>query len=73
MLEEADTKEVTEEAVTLPPVASWLSRAGAFALDVLLGLGVIAAIAAVAAGFFSVMAARTASSAIRAACVASNR
>jgi Mce-associated membrane protein len=48
VIEEAVTQEVTEEAVTLPPVASWPSRAGAFALDVLLGLGVIATIAAVA-------------------------
>jgi len=48
VLEKADAEEVTESAVTPPSVASWLSRAGAFALDVLLGLGVVATIAVVA-------------------------
>jgi Mce-associated membrane protein len=35
----------TDASVTERPAASWLSRAGAFALDVLLGLAVIAAMA----------------------------
>ena len=44
MLEEAQTESVTEEVET-NSVASWLSRAGAFAVDVLFGLAVVAAIA----------------------------
>ena len=48
MLQKADAQEVTETRVTGPSVASWLSRAGAFSLDVLLGLAALATIAMVA-------------------------
>ena len=47
-LEKADADEVTDEDVTRPAVASWLARAGAFAVDVWVGLGVVATLAAVA-------------------------
>jgi Mce-associated membrane protein len=46
--DKADAAEVTEEVATKPPVASWLSRAGAWAVDIMLGLGVVATIALVA-------------------------
>lgn len=40
--------EAVEQAATGPPVASWLSRSGALAVDVLPGLGVVATAALVA-------------------------
>lgn len=47
MLDETAAAPVTEEVET-DPVASWLSRAGAFAVDVLFPLGVVATMALVA-------------------------
>jgi Mce-associated membrane protein len=47
VLDEADTEAVTEQVET-DSVASWLSRAGAFGVDVLFGVGVVAAVALVA-------------------------
>jgi Mce-associated membrane protein len=47
VLEQADEQSVTEEVVT-DPVASWWSRAGALAVDMLFGLGVVATFALVA-------------------------
>jgi Mce-associated membrane protein len=47
VLDETDAAAVTEEVVT-DPVASWRARAGALAVDVLGGLGVIATMALVA-------------------------
>ena len=47
VLDQADADSVTDEAET-KPVASWLSRAGAFALDVLFGVGVVAVLFLVA-------------------------
>ena len=47
VLDQADADSVTDEAET-NPVASWLSRAGAFALDVLFGVGVVAVLFLVA-------------------------
>ena len=44
VLQEAHTESVTEE-VEANAVASWWSRAGAFAVDVLFPFGVIAALA----------------------------
>jgi Mce-associated membrane protein len=54
VLEEAKTEAVTEQVET-SSVASWWRRAGAFALDVLFGLGVIAALVLVSftAGVYS--------------------
>ena len=46
VLDEANTESVTEQ-VEPDPVASWLSRVGAFAVDVLFGLGVFATLALV--------------------------
>ena len=46
-MDQADADSVTDEAET-NPVASWLSRAGAFALDVLFGVGVVAVLFLVA-------------------------
>ncbi|MCW2649800.1 MAG: hypothetical protein JWR32_776 [Mycobacterium sp.] len=48
MLEKASGAKVTDEVVAEAPVASWPSRAGAFAIDVLLGTGVVATMALVA-------------------------
>ena len=47
-LEKADAEEITDEGVTQPAVASWPSRAAAFAVDALVGLGVVATLAIVA-------------------------
>ncbi len=46
VLDEPETESVTEEVET-NSAASWLSRAGAFAADVLFGLGVVATLALV--------------------------
>ena len=46
-MDQADADSVTDEAET-NAVASWLSRAGAFALDVLFGVGVVAVLFLVA-------------------------
>ena len=46
-MDQADTDSVTDQAEP-NPVASWLSRAGAFALDVLFGVGVVAVLFLVA-------------------------
>lgn len=56
LLDEADTDSVTE-AVDTSPLASWWSRAGAFALDVLFGVAVLAAfvLAALTAPLYSWM------------------
>jgi Mce-associated membrane protein len=48
VLDEVRDTAVTEEVVTKPAFASWLARAGAFAIDMLMPLGVVAAIALVA-------------------------
>src|SRR6202035_53341 len=47
VLDQAEADSVTDEAET-NPVASWPSRAGAFALDVLFGVGVVAVLFLVA-------------------------
>jgi Mce-associated membrane protein len=47
VLEKPDTESVTEEFES-SPLASWLSRAGALAVDVLFGVGVIATLGVVA-------------------------
>lgn len=47
VLEQGEAESITDEAET-NPVASWPSRAGAFALDVLFGLGVVAVLLVVA-------------------------
>ena len=47
VLEQGEAESITDEAET-NPVASWPSRAGAFALDVLFGVGVVAVLLVVA-------------------------
>ncbi len=50
VLDKAETEPVTQKVET-HPVASWPSRAGAFSLDVFLGLGVLVSLALVALTF----------------------